>query len=77
MPKADTQLARILGDNGDAVVYFIEDSHGDLVDLQYRCLDCFEDSFGNRNPDYWPCWDFGDNDAYCNTCDRRIHHAQG
>ena len=61
-----TDPARVQGSEKRAIAYFIEDSRGDLVDIEYHCEDCY----GTEVYDYlpWPAFDFGDGGAYCHEC---------
>ena len=67
-----TAPAIVSGDEMRATAYFIEESNGDLVDIEYECVDC-EDSPCDALP--WPAFDFGDSGAYCRECGAIIQTA--
>ena len=66
--------ARVSGKHGHGIALFVEDSRGDLVDIEYLCTDCARDADDPAiyTADLWPVFDFGDSGAYCKRCERRI-----
>lgn len=46
----------------------VNDSHGDLIDIEFFCIECAEDRqiIGDALP--WPAYQFGDYDTCCMDC---------
>jgi hypothetical protein len=57
------------GNASSAVIKLITDSRGDLVDMDYCCLDCWTGDL----PDYWPAYQWPDYSVYCQTCQTPIN----
>ena len=54
----------------NAIALFVDDSRGDLVDIEYLCQDCArEEGFSG---DSWPVFDFWESGAYCRQCSAQI-----
>lgn len=62
--------AFVRGNERAAVAVFIEDAAGDLVDIEYHCEDYLDE-----RPEWWPAFDFGDQDIYCQDCGALINVA--
>lgn len=61
--------AIVNGNVARAIAHFIEDSHGNLVDIVFHCRYC---DYGTA--DVWPCYEFpADYDCHCDTCGELIN----
>lgn len=75
--------AFVVGNKRNAVAKFIEDQHGDLVDIEYCCISCrysrkgeamFKDS---TKAEVWPAYQFNpDGSTYCQCCGRVINQVR-
>lgn len=70
-----TAPAIVRGNVATAIARFIEDSRGDLVDIEFECNEC---CYMHGGPDSdalpWPAFDFStDYITYCSYCGQRIH----
>lgn len=61
--------------NGNAgittIAEFVEDSHGDLVDVIYHC----DDWAGGEGAEWWPAYEWPDYDVYCADCHQILNKA--
>ena len=63
--------AIVHGQYAMAVAVFVEDAHGDLVDIEHYCLDCARER--GITGDWWPAFDFGNPDStFCHDCEVSI-----
>ena len=66
--------ALVNGNQTRAQATFIEDSHGDLVDIEFYCIDCRD--FFYEEALLWPAYDFSpDYDTCCSNCGITINQA--
>lgn len=67
------------GNARNCVVAFIEESNGDLVDINHYCDDCGIDAWLPEcaNAMYWPAF-FSDaqQSVYCANCGQIIHEVE-
>lgn len=68
--------AIVRGSEMDAIAVFIEDSHGDLVEINYYCgfIGC-DFALNGVMPLPWPAYDFGDSDIHCVKCGELINRS--
>ena len=69
--------AIVQGSERSALAFFVTDSRGDLVDIEYLCrYSCAAtepDALASALP--WPAFDFGEYGAYCRDCGELIEEA--
>mgnify|MGYP001564767302 CR=1 len=75
-----TEPAIVRGNQESAIAVFIEDSRGDLVDIEFYCITdgrCGKGHLAGTAPLVWPAFAFStDYDVHCNACGVLINRAE-